>query len=79
MDEEICDGNLPLVNKNTGRDYDCENGKEKCPAGSYCHRVKGMAKCCKGSHGHYVTIFVFFFVQFYEFLFILYCNLLLVL
>lgn len=47
MDEELCDGNVALVNPTTGYDYDCMNGRETCPAGSYCHRVGGMAKCCK--------------------------------
>ena len=47
MDEELCDGNTALVNPTTGYDYDCMNGRETCPAGSYCHRVDSSAKCCK--------------------------------
>lgn len=45
--EELCDGNVPLVNPSTGRSYNCDGGREACPGGSYCHRLATVAGCCK--------------------------------
>lgn len=51
MYEEMCDGNAALVDPSTGSEYDCGNGRDSCPAGSYCHRVSGVSRCCKeGKH-----------------------------
>ncbi|XP_067659548.1 agrin-like isoform X2 [Haliotis asinina] len=44
--EEPCDGNMPLVNEATGMDYNCSSGRDKCPAGSYCHQSLTFSKCC---------------------------------
>ena len=45
--EELCDGKPALINPNTGGDFDCRTGRERCPAGSYCHKVADGAKCCR--------------------------------
>ena len=42
--EELCDGNDVLVNKVTGREYDCS--RDVCPGGSYCHKVGEIYRCC---------------------------------
>ena len=52
IDEEVCDGNQPLLNPMTGEDYNCGNGRDACPAGTYCHRVGNIAKCCQEGAGN---------------------------
>ncbi len=47
IEEELCDGAPPLINPRTGRDYDCQTGRDTCPSGSYCHKLSGTAKCCQ--------------------------------
>ncbi|CAG5128381.1 unnamed protein product, partial [Candidula unifasciata] len=44
---EACDGSVPLVNPQTGSDFDCGPGKDICPAKSYCHITAQFSKCCK--------------------------------
>ncbi|KAK8742076.1 hypothetical protein OTU49_002094, partial [Cherax quadricarinatus] len=43
-----CNGDDPLVNPATGRDFYCGKGPdtETCPAGAYCHWTLSFAKCC---------------------------------
>ncbi|XP_042234513.1 agrin-like isoform X4 [Homarus americanus] len=43
-----CNGDEPLVNPATGRDFYCGKGPdtENCPTGSYCHWTLSFAKCC---------------------------------
>ncbi|XP_050719892.1 agrin-like isoform X2 [Eriocheir sinensis] len=43
-----CDGDEPLVNPATGRDYYCGKGPdtEICTPGAYCHYTLSFAKCC---------------------------------
>ena len=50
--EELCDGNPPMINPASDREYDCGNGRDTCPAGSYCHRVDGEARCCQEGNRH---------------------------
>ena len=48
--EEIpCDGETPLINPLTGKDYFCGEGPDSrsCPPSSYCHKTAEFAKCCK--------------------------------
>ncbi|XP_036359766.1 agrin isoform X5 [Octopus sinensis] len=47
LEEEPCDGNMPLVNPLTGQEYYCYDDKNICPAGSYCHKRATFAKCCR--------------------------------
>lgn len=44
-----CDGNAPLIDSSTGREYDCGIGRDakQCPSNSYCHRSSRFAKCCR--------------------------------
>ncbi|KAG8193212.1 hypothetical protein JTE90_005560 [Oedothorax gibbosus] len=44
-----CDGEAPLVNPVTGKDYVCgeDDPNQHCPPSSYCHRTKSFAKCCR--------------------------------
>ncbi|KAK3873150.1 hypothetical protein Pcinc_021789, partial [Petrolisthes cinctipes] len=43
-----CNGDRPLINPNTGRDFYCGKGpdSEVCPQGAYCHWTLSFAKCC---------------------------------
>ena len=43
-----CNGDEPLVNPATGRDFYCGKGPdtEICTPGSYCHWTLSFAKCC---------------------------------
>ncbi|XP_055958196.1 agrin [Patella vulgata] len=45
-EEEPCDGLPALINPLTGKDYDCQDGSDRCPSSSYCHRGSFFAKCC---------------------------------
>ncbi|KAK6177684.1 hypothetical protein SNE40_015737 [Patella caerulea] len=45
-EEEPCDGLPALISPLTGKDYDCQDGSDRCPSGSYCHRGSFFAKCC---------------------------------
>ncbi|XP_035220628.1 agrin-like [Stegodyphus dumicola] len=47
--EVACDGEKPLINPVTGKDYFCGDGPDSknCPPSSYCHRTAEFAKCCK--------------------------------
>nr|XP_042902800.1 agrin [Parasteatoda tepidariorum] len=47
--EVPCDGERPLVNPVTGREYSCrtEDAFNYCPPSSYCHRTTSFAKCCR--------------------------------
>nr|XP_042908817.1 agrin-like [Parasteatoda tepidariorum] len=48
--EEIaCDGEKPLINPVSGKDYHCGEGPDskKCPPSSYCHKTTEFAKCCR--------------------------------
>jgi len=47
LDEELCDGRPPLTNILTGREFNCDSGFDSCPAGSYCHRLGSIARCCQ--------------------------------
>ncbi|XP_067139289.1 agrin-like isoform X1 [Centruroides vittatus] len=44
-----CDGEKPLVNPLTGKDYNCGDGIDSntCPPSSYCHKTPSFAKCCR--------------------------------
>jgi len=46
IEEELCDGNPVLINPRTGLEYNCNPGRDNCPANSYCHRVINVARCC---------------------------------
>jgi len=50
FDEELCDGRPPLVDPVTGREYDCDEGRDRCPPDSYCHKTtvdqRPVARCC---------------------------------
>ena len=48
IDEELCDGRPALFDPKTGVEYDCSDGQERCPAGSYCHKTLAAARCCPG-------------------------------
>lgn len=46
----MCDGQDPLVNPVTGRQFNCDD--EPCPTGSYCHRLAHQpSRCCLGDDG----------------------------
>jgi len=47
MAEELCDGNAPLKDPRTRLEYSCDVGQDTCPAGSYCHKVGSLARCCR--------------------------------
>ncbi|XP_054715536.1 agrin-like [Uloborus diversus] len=53
MCEEIrevpCDGEVPLLDPATNKDYYCGDGigSKLCPPESYCHKSSAFAKCCK--------------------------------
>ncbi|KAK7067339.1 hypothetical protein SK128_007893, partial [Halocaridina rubra] len=49
-----CNGDLPLVNPSTGRDYYCGRGPDTdtCPSGFYCHWTLSFAKCCPLEQGN---------------------------
>jgi len=50
FDEELCDGKQALIDSNTGLEYDCDEGRDSCPADSYCHKTTAnyqtVARCC---------------------------------
>jgi len=45
-EEELCDGKPVLINRETGLEYNCNEGRDICPAGSYCHQLVNVARCC---------------------------------
>jgi len=46
MEVEMCDGKDPLVNPDTGHEFNCD--EESCPSGSYCHRLPHQpSRCCQ--------------------------------
>ncbi|GFY62708.1 hypothetical protein TNIN_474271, partial [Trichonephila inaurata madagascariensis] len=49
LEEIACDGEKPLINPVTGKDYFCGDGPDSknCPPSSYCHKTSEFAKCCK--------------------------------
>jgi len=47
IEEELCDGNPVLINPRTGLEYNCNPGRDICPAGSYCHKLVNVARCCQ--------------------------------
>jgi len=47
IEEELCDGNPVLINPRTGLEYNCNPGRDTCPAGSYCHKLVNVARCCQ--------------------------------
>ena len=47
MAEELCDGNKPLIDPATNFEYSCSVGEDMCPAGSYCHKLGAVARCCR--------------------------------
>ncbi len=47
MAEELCDGNKPLIDPATNFEYSCSMGEDMCPAGSYCHKLGAVARCCR--------------------------------
>lgn len=42
-----CQGEPPLVNEFTKKEYDCQY--QNCPKDSYCHKGPDFAKCCHES------------------------------
>lgn len=44
-----CDGEPPLVNPLTRKEYFCGDGPDSktCPPNSYCHKGNNFAKCCR--------------------------------
>ncbi|GIY15903.1 kazal-like domain-containing protein [Caerostris extrusa] len=44
-----CDGEMPLVNPLTGREYVCgeDDPSRYCPPSSYCHKTSTFSKCCR--------------------------------
>jgi len=57
IDEDLCDGEPALSNPLTGREYDCNRGKDMCPAGSYCHKLGTIARCCKEGDYRLINIY----------------------
>ena len=55
MAEELCDGNAPLKDPRTRLEYSCDVGQDTCPAGSYCHKVGSIARCCREG-GYHVKV-----------------------
>ncbi|XP_037796396.1 agrin-like [Penaeus monodon] len=53
-----CNGEPPLVNPATGRDFYCGKGPdtETCPDGYYCHWTLSFAKCCPLDQEENVTL-----------------------
>ncbi|KAK6622158.1 hypothetical protein RUM44_001965 [Polyplax serrata] len=49
MEVKPCNGEPPLIDSVTNREYDCGSGpaRQDCPPGSYCHHTRHFAKCCK--------------------------------
>ena len=49
MKVKPCNGEAPLVDPDTRREYDCGSGpnRQDCPSGSYCHQTPHFARCCK--------------------------------
>jgi coxsackievirus/adenovirus receptor len=49
MKVKPCNGEPPLADPDTGREYDCGSGpnRQDCPSGSYCHQTPHFAQCCK--------------------------------
>jgi len=49
MKVKPCNGEPPLVDPDTRREYDCGSGpnRQDCPSGSYCHQTPHFARCCK--------------------------------
>ncbi|XP_049855372.1 agrin-like [Schistocerca gregaria] len=49
MEVKPCNGEPPLVDEETGRQYDCGSGpaRQDCPSGSYCHQTAFFARCCR--------------------------------
>ncbi|XP_015793858.1 agrin-like [Tetranychus urticae] len=44
-----CEGEPPLINPSTGKEYYCGDGPDskQCPPNSYCHKSSRFAKCCR--------------------------------
>ncbi|XP_067005728.2 agrin-like [Anabrus simplex] len=49
MEVKPCNGESPLINPVTEREYDCGSGpnRQDCPSESYCHQTPHFARCCK--------------------------------
>ncbi|KAJ9583858.1 hypothetical protein L9F63_021797, partial [Diploptera punctata] len=49
MEVKPCNGEPPLTDPETRREYDCGSGpnRQDCPSGSYCHQTPHFARCCK--------------------------------
>ncbi|KAJ9599102.1 hypothetical protein L9F63_010416, partial [Diploptera punctata] len=49
MEVKPCNGESPLADPDTRREYDCGSGpnRQDCPSGSYCHQTPHFARCCK--------------------------------
>ena len=41
-----CFGDLPVVDENTGLEYNCGIYGAECPPSSFCHQTAHFAKCC---------------------------------
>ncbi|GJQ68230.1 hypothetical protein Trydic_g10765 [Trypoxylus dichotomus] len=48
MEVKPCNGEVTLIDPNTGKELDCGNGpnRQDCPSGSYCHQTTRFARCC---------------------------------
>lgn len=53
MKVKPCNGEPPLADPDTRREYDCGSGpnRQDCPSGSYCHQTPHFARCCKKGKG----------------------------
>ncbi|KAK7792852.1 hypothetical protein R5R35_009634 [Gryllus longicercus] len=49
MEVKPCNGESPLVDPGSGREFDCGSGpgRQDCPPDSYCHQTPHFARCCK--------------------------------
>ena len=72
-----CFGDLPVVDENTGLEYNCGIYGAECPPSSFCHQTAHFAKCCPIGMAFIFCMFfllmqysmmmsdVFFFVSYY--------------
>ena len=47
IEEELCDGEAPLIDRASGAELDCGDANVACPSGSYCHSIGGVSRCCQ--------------------------------
>ena len=58
LDVLPCFGDLPVVDKSSGLEYNCGLYGAECPQNSFCHQTSHFAKCCpKGNVPFFSFIF----------------------